>query len=363
MRLLLISFTPYPEVRVRKMRQSLIDAGHRVMLICRTLHEPCSDAIAAEASPLPFSHIWYKTIKTACHLFMPDAIILRDIPLFWLVHQVAKRLNIPVITDIADDYAACIKVWKKTEGLQEWLRKGWRRSVTIARMLEQTSLAHSSAVLCICDEAKQRLISIGASPEHTHVVHNTPWKPQTPPNHCDHDHPTVAYVGEVHAYRGFTELLAAMQKVSRWHLMVIGTGMHLRRFRCQAVKMDIDDRVHWFGWQPPDKAVQLLSMADVGIIPHLVNPMTQNTQPNKLYEFMSAGLPIASTPLSPVSRVLSTEKCGFTFAEWHELPAILGMLNHTKLATEMGVRGYEAVKDHYHWQRDADVMLKVVEGL
>lgn len=363
MRLLQISFTPYPEVRVQKMRSSLIEAGHQVMLICRTLREPCPDAVAVEAIALPFSLVWNRAISMACRSYQPDAIILRDIPLAWLVHRIAQNYNIPVIQDIADDYAACIRVWRQTEGVGGWLRKGWSRSVIVARMLEKYSLKHSSAVLSVCEESTQRLISAGAHPDHTHELHNTPMRPNGLPVNIAHEHPALVYLGEVHAYRGFTQLLIAMQEAAPWHLHVIGTGLHLTRYQKIAVDLEMDDRIHWHGWQTPVEAARLLTQADVGIIPHLVNPMTQNTQPNKMFEYMAAGLPVISTPLTPISRVLNAEKCGITAHSPQVLPMMLCTLSDLEHAKAMGQRGFDAVYNRYHWQRDAATLLRVVEGV
>lgn len=62
--------------------------------------------------------------------------------------------------------------------------------------------------------------------------------------------------------------------------------------------------------------VSILSAADLGLVPHVVNPMTLAMSPLKAYEYLAAGLPILSTPLpamagiAPRVRITESESFG-----------------------------------------------------
>ncbi|MCA9388079.1 MAG: glycosyltransferase, partial [Candidatus Andersenbacteria bacterium] len=56
--------------------------------------------------------------------------------------------------------------------------------------------------------------------------------------------------------------------------------------------------VHVFGEVPYSSAPWVSSQFDVALIPHKVNKFTQSMNPMKLYEYLSMGLPVVSTPVA-----------------------------------------------------------------
>jgi glycosyltransferase involved in cell wall biosynthesis len=48
-----------------------------------------------------------------------------------------------------------------------------------------------------------------------------------------------------------------------------------------------------------DEVPRVLSGFDVGLIPFRLTALTAAVNPNKLYEYLAAGLPVVSTPFSP----------------------------------------------------------------
>ena len=44
---------------------------------------------------------------------------------------------------------------------------------------------------------------------------------------------------------------------------------------------------------------RVLAGFDVGLIPFRLNALTAGVNPNKLYEYLAAGVPVVSTPFSP----------------------------------------------------------------
>jgi glycosyltransferase involved in cell wall biosynthesis len=48
-----------------------------------------------------------------------------------------------------------------------------------------------------------------------------------------------------------------------------------------------------------DDVPRVLAGFDVGLIPFRRTPLTAGVNPNKLYEYLAAGLPVVATPFSP----------------------------------------------------------------
>ena len=84
-----------------------------------------------------------------------------------------------------------------------------------------------------------------------------------------------------------------------WQLVLIGSTM-----LCDTRPLAGIKNVHLLGEQPYRKLPQYLEGFDVCIIPFLRGPLTEATNPTKIYEYLSAGKPTVSVSL-PETRALS----------------------------------------------------------
>jgi teichuronic acid biosynthesis glycosyltransferase TuaH len=64
-------------------------------------------------------------------------------------------------------------------------------------------------------------------------------------------------------------------------------------------------RLHWLGPVPTDDVPALLRAAAVGLVPHVVGPLTASMDPMKVLEYAAAGLPIVATAV-PMPAVLAS---------------------------------------------------------
>jgi len=61
--------------------------------------------------------------------------------------------------------------------------------------------------------------------------------------------------------------------------------------------------VRLLGGRPHDALPAVLRGADAAIVPYAINPLTRSIFPMKIYEYLAAGLPVASTPLPALDGV------------------------------------------------------------
>ena len=61
--------------------------------------------------------------------------------------------------------------------------------------------------------------------------------------------------------------------------------------------------VEFHGWVDRAETTCVLAAADVGLVPHVRNPLTAAMSPLKLYEYLAAGLPVAAVDLPPIRGV------------------------------------------------------------
>ena len=85
-----------------------------------------------------------------------------------------------------------------------------------------------------------------------------------------------------------------------------------------------------------------------------------NSQPNKLFEYMSAGIPVIASNFPLWQQIVEGNKCGLCVDPLNTraiAEAIDYMVEHPEEAEEMGQNGREAVLEKYNWEIEEQKLL------
>jgi glycosyltransferase involved in cell wall biosynthesis len=74
--------------------------------------------------------------------------------------------------------------------------------------------------------------------------------------------------------------------------------------REQVAALEALGNVHFLGARPFDQLVPYLRGFDVCMLPHAISPLTRSMDPIKLYDYLTTGKPIVSTPVAGTERFL-----------------------------------------------------------
>ncbi|WP_394215757.1 glycosyltransferase [Brachybacterium vulturis] len=127
----------------------------------------------------------------------------------------------------------------------------------------------------------------------------------------------IAYGGRITTARGIEETLAALPHLDdHVHFVLLGYGeaAALEEVREQARTLGVEHRVHLVGAVPPAEVSRALADGDVAVV-H-VRPICLSYRfalPNKLFESIRAGLPIAAADLPDMSAVVEELGVGEVF--------------------------------------------------
>ena len=108
--------------------------------------------------------------------------------------------------------------------------------------------------------------------------------------------PRIGYLGAIAPWFDFELMTALVQARAAWEFVLVGpvlpgAGPALERLAALP-------NVELKGAVAHDEVPRVLAGFDVGLIPFRRNPLTAGVNPNKLYEYLAAGLPVVSTPFS-----------------------------------------------------------------
>jgi len=121
----------------------------------------------------------------------------------------------------------------------------------------------------------------------------------------------VLYQGVIHHGRGLEPFLRAMPFLPNVHLCVLGDGPAKGALQEISRECGVDDRTHWWASVPYDELHSWTCSADIGLC--LIEPISMSYEyalPNKLFEYMMAGVPSLVTDLPALHEMVMREPVG-----------------------------------------------------
>ncbi|MFY9585819.1 MAG: glycosyltransferase, partial [Actinomycetota bacterium] len=176
----------------------------------------------------------------------------------------------------------------------------------------------------------------------------------------------LVYAGGYTQNRGLDNLVRAAPLVEGARLVMIGFGGAEAELRALVDRERLGDRVLFHEPVAHDQVVSLVAGADIGLAPYL--PVGLNNQlaaPNKLFEYLHAGLAVAGSDLPDIRRVVETHRVGSVFDASEPASvatAVRGMLAAPDELRAMRRRALDAAP-RYTWEAQAAVLVEIYEKL
>lgn len=183
----------------------------------------------------------------------------------------------------------------------------------------------------------------------------------------------IIYLGAMSRIRGLVEVIEAFALLADghpgWELCLVGVCRPPEfedELRALAAERHVATRVRFVPWVPYEQKEKLLSEAAMGLVTYL--PYANNTSclPNKLFEYMLAGVPVIASDFPLYREVVEPGRCGLLvdptrpqgIAEAMEL-----LIQHPQEAHSMGENGRQAVLEEYNWESQSVKLLQIYRAV
>jgi glycosyltransferase involved in cell wall biosynthesis len=385
-RVLYVWDADYPwDVRTEKICLTLAQHSHHVVIAARNREgKPRREALPEGiverlpafrvpgggflSFPAFFNPVWLRHLSRLGVRHRIDIVIVRDLPLAPAA-LLASRGRWPVVLDMAENYPAMIAdIW--TDGRAGPLDV-LVRNPRIVAAVERFTVRHAAHILTVVEESKERVERLGVPAHRVSVVSNTPPISRVAPlaPRMSGEPLRIVYLGLIEKHRGVEELLLAARELAaagvEFALDMVGDGKDYGYMRRRAADLRLTaPRVVFHGRLPHGNAIAILRRAHVGVVPHHARESWNTTIPNKLFDYMAAGLAVVSSDAAPAARIIRETGAGLLFdsGDATDLAQKLRQLRDLSVWDRYRRSGQEAVLSRYNWESETRVLLEVVSG-
>lgn len=299
-----------------------------------------------------------RAILEAAQTVKADLVVANDWPMLPVAARLATLHGSAVVYD-SHEYAA----------LQRATDWRWRLLVgPMAGAIESRHIGRVQAVCTVSGGIARRLQADHGLAERPTVVRNVPMLTDPPPDGGAGNPDgtiTVLYQGLFNADRGLETLV---DSVARWHpqfrlrLRGIGAPRDIRRLERAIAASPQRHRIALLPPVPQDRLVDAAAEADIGIF--LLDghgPQHDFALPNKIFEYMMAGLAVCSIDVPEIRHILAQTGAGLLVAA-PTAAAIAEAVNGFDAATLDRCRaGARAAARCFNWQRESAVFLDLCD--
>jgi glycosyltransferase involved in cell wall biosynthesis len=166
--------------------------------------------------------------------------------------------------------------------------------------------------------------------------------------------------------RGSEEAIQAMQFVDNALLLIIGGGDAIDSLKTLTAKLNLHDKVRFIAKLPFEELMQYTVLATIGLtLDKDTNINYRYSLPNKLFDYIHAGLPVLASPLVEVKKIIDHYNVGECIAS-HK-PEDIAAKIRSMLADKAKLTTYKQnaikVADELCWENEKHVLSALLKAL
>lgn len=169
------------------------------------------------------------------------------------------------------------------------------------------------------------------------------------------DKTILLYQGVIIGGRGFKPTLEAMKLLPDVCLVVLGDGERKNEYEDYAKELGLSDRIYFMGTIAQEELINYTAGGDLGIcLIENISVSYYHALPNKLFEYINAGLPVISSNLPQMKKIVENYDAGIVVDDLSAesiASSIKKLINEKGLREKYSLNCLEASKD-LNWQKE-----------
>lgn len=165
--------------------------------------------------------------------------------------------------------------------------------------------------------------------------------------------------------RGAEEAVQAMQFVDQAIFIIIGSGDVIEILKEMVVRLNLEDKVLFFGKLPFAEMMQYTQVADLGLtLDKDTNINYRYSLPNKVFDYIQAGIPVLASNLVEVANVVKSYGVG-DVVESHDPKAIAAKMNEMLAKSKSGFwkENIQRAAEELCWEKESIKLKEIYSRL
>lgn len=383
----------YPnDIRVRKEAESLSNAGHKLMVICRWKKgekriEEINNVLVHRIGKnytftrkgfndilLAFFFIDFsfrKSIKRILQTQKISAFHVHDLPLIKTVLKVDK--NIPIILDMHENYPEMLESLRHSnkslaKRIKDFMFFGFKKW----KKYEKKYIFKADHIIAVIDEMKEKLIrEYGINENKISIISNYE-KVEFTSNTLEDDfqfNPNsfyIVYVGGIDFVRGLNTVVEALPFVKDLHVEFIivggGNNNYIEYLKRLSVQLNCSESVHFMGYKQFEKINYYINNSQLSVIPHIKNEHTNNTIPHKMFQIMLSKSPLLVSSCIPLKRIVQDNDAGYVFEASNPqsfVTVLKQIIDNREEVSSRVEKAYQLVKTKLNWDNESEKLINL----
>ena len=352
--------------RVQKTCQVLLESGFEVVLIGRRL---------PNSLPLPkwgFTAVRMKLLFTSGPVFYfffnlrlffkllfskADLLFSNDLDTLWPNYLVSKFKSIPLIFDSHELFCEVPELKNN-----HFKRRIWQRTESyIVPKLKHCITVNDSIAGIFTNKYKTPFVVIRNIPDEIPFVQRSKKELGIP----EGKKIILMQGAGINIQRGAEELILAMKTVNEAFLLIIGGGDVWGDLQNLVKAHGLQEKVKLVDKIPKPELLAYTRHADLGIsIDTNTNLNYYYSLPNKLFDYLHAGVPVLASHLPEIEHILNHYNAGW-FIEEHDPKHIAEKINEILSSDELNLKKSNALKagKELNWQTERSKYFKLTEQI
>lgn len=259
----------------------------------------------------------------------------------------------PVVYDAHEDYPAAIL----SKG---WIPKLCRPSVSRAvDLFERRRVMNIDGVIVAWPKIMERF----SKHPHKILINNYPYQDElhsTDITETERNSGLFVYVGGLSSIRGILEMIKAVEMGRGKFRLILGGNWISEVYKDKCQTEPGWQYCEYKGYVDRNEMRKLYARARAGLIAFFPEPNHIYSIPNKIFEYMSAGLPMIASDLPIQKSIVEDVGCGL-IADARSPEEIYKkmcwLFEHPDSAGKMGRAGQKAVKEKYNWEQEVQKLI------
>lgn len=174
----------------------------------------------------------------------------------------------------------------------------------------------------------------------------------------------VCYIGDLTEIRGIYHIIDALNYTDV--RLILGGRFESEEMESKIKNHPNSSRIDYQGFVSRRQMAELFNQSLAGLVTFLPEPNHINAQPNKLFEYMAAGLPVICSNFPLWRELIEKSNCGICVDPLNpqDIAQAINTINSNKqLAIQMGENGKKAVNTIFNWDIEFQKLHTIYQNL